>query len=154
MIGRSARIAGLSFLLAISLAKSQMFSKKPTPPQSQSIISEPGFALGFTSGNAASGSTFILPSALAVAPDGRIFVGEKGGRVYIVQNGSKLAQPFIDLSSEVLSNFDRGLMGIALDPNFALNGFVYFAYVTDLDSTNNHGDGSAGYGRLIRVSAS
>src|SRR5258706_12524039 len=116
MIGRSARIAGLSFLLAISLANAQMFSKKPTPPQSQSITSEPVFALGFTSVNAASGSTFILPSALAVAPDGRIFVGETGGRVYIVQNGSKLAQRFIDLSSYALSHLDRALRAFALVP--------------------------------------
>src|ERR1051325_7665775 len=154
MICRGALISGLALLFAISPVGAQMFSKNSTLRHPESVTSEPVFALGFSSVNAASGATFSLPTCLAVAPDGRIFVGEKGGRLFVVQNGAKLAQPFIDLGSEILTDGDRGLMGLALDPNFELNGFVYLAYVTDLDSANIHGDGSAGYGRIIRVTAS
>ncbi len=134
-------------------ASAQFFDHNGKPAYAPKTSTDPVFVPGFTSVNVAPGSTFNLPTAFAIAPDGRIFVAEKGGRVYIIQNGVKLPDPFIDLSSEILSNYSRGLMGIALDPNFQTNGYMYLAYVTDLDSENQHGDGSAGYGRVSRFTA-
>src|SRR4029079_19680620 len=74
------------------------------------------------------------PTAMAVAPDGRIFIAQQGGALRVVKNGALLAQPF--LSVTVDSNGERGLPGIALDPDFASNVFLY-AYYTTASSPHN-----------------
>jgi len=108
---------------------------------------------GFYAENAASGATFDVPVAFAFAPDGRIFVAEKSGFVYVIQNGAKIATPFIDLSWDVLDHHDRGLLGMVLDPNFATTGYIYFLYTFDW---NGAGDGQRldVPGRLVRYTAS
>ncbi len=65
------------------------------------------------------------------ADDGRLFVWEKAGRVWIVENDIKAATPFIDISEEVALWGDHGLTGFALDPNFLVNGRVYLLYAVD-----------------------
>lgn len=69
----------------------------------------------------ASGAT-----SMAWAPDGsgRLFVTQKEGRVSIVKNGVVLATPFA--SESVYTVSECGLLGMAFDPNFVQNGFVYF----------------------------
>jgi len=74
---------------------------------------------------------FDIPTGIAIDPAGRLFVAEKRGRVWIVDDGAVLPAPFIDLEDEVGNANDRGLMGIALDPEFDQNGFVYLPYVVD-----------------------
>src|SRR5256885_15792428 len=67
------------------------------------------------------------PSGFEIAPDGRIFVLERGGKIKIIKNGELLPQPFADLPSETTG--DRGLIGIAFDPDFGVeNHYVYFYY--------------------------
>src|SRR5256885_13858310 len=67
------------------------------------------------------------PSGFESAPDGRIFVLERGGKIKIIKNGELLPQPFADLPSETTG--DRGLIGIAFDPDFGVeNHYVYFYY--------------------------
>jgi glucose/arabinose dehydrogenase len=67
------------------------------------------------------------PSGFEIAPDGRIFILERGGLIKIVRNGQLLAQPFANLPSEATG--DRGLIGIAFDPDFGVaNHYVYFYY--------------------------
>ncbi len=63
--------------------------------------------------------------------ENRVFVWERGGRVWIVENGVKLATPFIDINDEVGGWRDYGLLGFALHPNYHLNGHVYLLYVVD-----------------------
>jgi glucose/arabinose dehydrogenase len=63
--------------------------------------------------------------------NGRAYVWEKGGRVWIVENGVRSAQPMIDLHEEVGDWRDLGLLGFALDPNFLTNGRVYLLYCVD-----------------------
>jgi len=103
--------------------------------------------------DAAPGATFETPTSIAFAPDGRLFVAEKGGKIFIVQNGVKLGVPFIDLEIEVHNNRDRGLLGIALDPNFSSNRYIYLLYGVD-----PNGDGAdeerETFGRLTRYTAS
>jgi len=65
------------------------------------------------------------------APDGRMFVWEKGGRVWLVENGVKSAAPLIDLSQEVGDWRDHGMLGFAIDPDFSVNGHIYLMYVVD-----------------------
>ena len=63
------------------------------------------------------------PSAMAFAPDGRIFVAQQGGRLRVVKNGRLLSRPFVSLNVD--SRGERGLLGVAIDPDFATNRYVY-----------------------------
>jgi glucose/arabinose dehydrogenase len=75
------------------------------------------------------------PTAMTEAPDGRIFVCEQGGRLRVIKNGALLATPFVSLT--VSSSGERGLLGVALDPNFSSNHFVYVYYTTLTPSPHN-----------------
>lgn len=66
------------------------------------------------------------PTALVAVPDGRVIVLEKGGAVRLLQNGSPLAGSALNLS--VCSNSERGLLGVAVDPEFSANGRVFLYY--------------------------
>ena len=74
------------------------------------------------------------PTVMAFAPDGRLFVAQQTGELRIIKNGVLLPQPFISLS--VSSAGERGLLGIAFDPAFATNNFIYL-YYTLPTGTNN-----------------
>lgn len=75
------------------------------------------------------------PSGFEIAPDGRIFILERAGKIKIVKNGELLPTPFADLPSE--DTGDRGLIGIAFDPDFGVsNHYVYF-YYTGKDLLNH-----------------
>ena len=60
------------------------------------------------------------------APDGRLFVCEQGGRLRVIKNGALLPTPFLTLT--VSSSGERGLLGVAFDPAFASNQFIYVYY--------------------------
>ena len=91
------------------------------------------------------------PTGLTFAPDGRIFIWQKSGVVRIFKNGALLPTPFIDLQPRVNIVNDRGLLGLALDPNFATNGYVYLLYTYEEGGDpNNAGPKTA---RLTRVTA-
>src|SRR6266487_1546020 len=81
-----------------------------------------------------------FPVSLRFAPDGRIFFTEKdtGSIRIILQNGTLLATPFATVSP-IFTDGEAGLLGIALDPSFSSNGYVY-VYFTDRDPQNyTHG---------------
>jgi glucose/arabinose dehydrogenase len=88
---------------------------------------------GFTETRVAGG--LASPTAMAVAPDGRIFVTEKSGALRVVKNNALLAQPFLSLS--VNSSGERGLLGVAFDPDFANNRYVYVYYTTAASPIHN-----------------
>lgn len=77
------------------------------------------------------GGSWNQAVGLTFAPDGRMFVWEKGGRLWNFENGQQAAQPLINISEEVGDWRDHGLLGFALDPNFYTNGYVYLLYVVD-----------------------
>lgn len=82
------------------------------------------------------GSGWAEPAGIAFGKnaDGskdRAYVWEREGRVWIVENGEKLAEPLLDISQEVGGFRDMGMLGFALDPNFQANGFLYVLYVVD-----------------------
>ena len=74
-------------------------------------------------------------TAFAQAPDGRFFVAQQGGALRIVQNGVLLTTPFITLTVD--QQGERGLLGVALDPDFATNRLVYLYYTTPESGTHN-----------------
>jgi len=77
-----------------------------------------------------------LESPMAVRfappPDGRIFVADKSGTVRVYESGSD-QDPLVtvDLADEVHDFWDRGLLGMTLDPAFAINGRIYVLYTRD-----------------------
>jgi glucose/arabinose dehydrogenase/PKD repeat protein len=72
------------------------------------------------------------PTVLQFAPDGRIFVGQKNGVIKVYQNLTDTSPvTFADLSGEVDDYWDRGLLGLALPPNFPANPYVYVLYAYD-----------------------
>ena len=87
---------------------------------------------GFTDSLVTSGLTD--PTAMAIAPDGRIFVCEQRGTLRVIKNGVLLATPF--LSVTVDSRGERGLLGIAFDPNFVSNQLVYVYYTVPSPAHN------------------
>ncbi|MCL6565916.1 MAG: PQQ-dependent sugar dehydrogenase, partial [Acidobacteriia bacterium] len=92
----------------------------------------------------------FTPVGVTFAPDGRMFIWQKNGIVRIYKDGALLGQPFIDISSKVNNFHDRGLLGFALDPDFATNGYAYLFYTYEDGSTPNNGAKTA---QLIRVTA-
>ena len=75
------------------------------------------------------------PTAMELAPDGRIFVAEQGGRLRVIKNGVLLATPFVTLT--VSSSGERGLLGVTFDPDFATNNFVYVYYTATTPTVHN-----------------
>jgi glucose/arabinose dehydrogenase len=68
------------------------------------------------------------PTRMVLAPDGRIFVAEQGGTIRVVLGDRLLPQPFATVPA--ISEIQRGLLGLALDPEFAVNGYLYVLYTT------------------------
>ncbi len=66
------------------------------------------------------------PWAIDFAPDGRMFITERPGRIRIVKDGRLQAEPWMTL--EVAAGGEAGLLGLALDPQFPANPFLYVAY--------------------------
>lgn len=67
-----------------------------------------------------------VPWSLAFAPDGRLFFTERPGRVRVIANGRLQPQPVVTIP--VTTESESGLMGLALDPAFQLNGYLYVMY--------------------------
>ncbi len=93
-----------------------------------------------------SGFADVLVMGGWVAPQGavwdandRMYVWEKEGKVWIVENGVRLPSPLIDISEEVGNWRDHGFLGFALDPNFLTNGYIYLLYAVDRHHLMNFG---------------
>ncbi|MDB6110147.1 MAG: glucose/sorbosone dehydrogenase, partial [Pedosphaera sp.] len=86
------------------------------------LILPPGFGASVLATN------LTLPTAMEFAPDGRIFVCEQRGQVQIIKGGTKLPSPFLSLPVTTEDDAEAGLLGIAFDPNFASNNYVYVYY--------------------------
>jgi glucose/arabinose dehydrogenase len=67
------------------------------------------------------------PTDLAFAPDGAVYITERAGRVLLFRDGSLQAEPAVTLTDAVVDGA-HGLLAIAVDPQFARNGYVYLLY--------------------------
>jgi glucose/arabinose dehydrogenase len=88
---------------------------------------------GFTETQVA--SSLSNPTAMAFAPDGRLFVCLQGGEVRVIRDGTLLSTPFLTVT--VNASGERGLLGIAFDPNFAMNNWVYVYYTATTPTIHN-----------------
>ncbi|MFM2145843.1 MAG: hypothetical protein RL732_679, partial [Bacteroidota bacterium] len=91
---------------------------------------------GFTSSVVSSG--WVEPMGIAFTKSGtQMYVWEKAGKVYvsnydsISKNYNKQSTPVLDISQEVGNWSDYGMMGLALDPDYDTNGYIYLLYVVD-----------------------
>ena len=73
-------------------------------------------------------ATVSQPMDIAWTPDGRMLVPTKAGQLRIVQNGTLLATPALNLSSVTCTDVERGLGGVAVDPDFATSRYIYLYY--------------------------
>jgi glucose/arabinose dehydrogenase len=89
----------------------------------------PGFSESLIAGGLSS------PTAMQFAPDGRLFVCEQGGRLRVIKDGALLPTPFVTVT--VSSAGERGLLGVAFDPAFAVNRFVYVYYTATTPTVHN-----------------
>lgn len=112
-------------LAAVVLAGILVASLRPLEANAQATLPS-----GFRESVVFSGLT--EPTNVEFSKDGRIFVAEKSGMIKVFDNLSDTTPTtFADLRTNVYNSWDRGLLGIALDPNFSTNPYVYVLYTYD-----------------------
>lgn len=79
------------------------------------------------------------PMELAVAPDGRVFFVERGGKFYMYDPVSNKTRLLRDFPVKAVEKYLNGLLGITLDPDFATNNYIYFFHtVAENDQHKQH----------------
>jgi aldose sugar dehydrogenase len=129
------------FLLTVLVMLSLTACRETTPATLASPSIPPG-----TPSPALKVEEFItglnVPWEMAFSPDGRIFITERAGTIRIIRDGKLSADPWMTLN--VAANGEGGLLGLALDPAFSTNHFLYAAYTYS-------GDGGKLQNRLVRL---
>ncbi|HEX5716935.1 MAG TPA: PQQ-dependent sugar dehydrogenase [Thermoanaerobaculia bacterium] len=78
----------------------------------------------------------VSPTALAFTPDGRLLITRQAGVLQIYQGGTLLATPALTFpSTQICSNSERGLLGVAVDPDFETNHHIYLFYTFKRSAT-------------------
>jgi glucose/arabinose dehydrogenase len=109
----------LGYFLSIALSLMFLKSEAQTFPAGFSQVKIPNI---------------YYPTSMAFAPDGRIFVTEKAGKIRIIKNGV-VSNTFATVTVDQLN--ERGLGSICLDPNFSSNHYVYVYYTSTSGSIHN-----------------
>ena len=118
------RWRGLIIMAAVVSGAALVMQAGPGPAGASTL---PG---GFRDSVVLSGLT--NPTVLQFAPDGRIFVGQKNGVIKVFQSLTDTSPVTVaDLSGEVDDYWDRGLLGLALPPDFPASPYVYVLYTYD-----------------------
>ena len=84
-----------------------------------------------------------VPWAIDISNEGNIYFTERSGAVRIIENGKLNPQPLITFSSPFVSQGEGGLMGIALDPNFSNNHYIYIMH--------SYLEANQVYNRIVRL---
>src|SRR6266498_5228791 len=123
-IGWATRWRGLIITVAMVAGAALVTQAGPTPAGASTLPT------GFRDSVVLSGLT--NPTVLQFAPDGRIFVGQKNGVIKVFQSLTDTAPITVaDLRTQVDDYWDRGLLGMALAPNFPTNPYIYVLYAYD-----------------------
>ena len=133
---RRAVVAVLGLALALTVTNSPPASGAPattvrtTQPVAAAAV--PGVPTGFVQTQLAQG--LKDPSVIAFAPTGDIYIGEQSGAILIYRNGSVLPTPVVTLNA--FNQGETGLLGMAFDPNFRANGYLYVSYTVPYTSAS------------------
>ncbi|MEF3304636.1 PQQ-dependent sugar dehydrogenase [Paenibacillus sp. GYB003] len=76
-----------------------------------------------------------VPWDLAFAPDGRLLFTERPGAIRVIEGGKLLEEPMFAFGPPFVSRGESGLLGLALDPEFAKNGYVYTYHTYESNGT-------------------
>jgi len=88
---------------------------------------------------------FATPVTIEWTNGNRLFVSEKHGKIWVIQDGKLIKEPFADLSKESNHRGDRGILGLTLHPQFPDIPYVYTLYTYDPPEVYNYlGDDFAG----------
>jgi glucose/arabinose dehydrogenase len=121
-LARLIRMVGLVLLLGVAL---------PSSPPAHAATLPTGFQEKIVF------SGLNRPTAFRFAPDGRVFVAEKSGLIKVFENLADTSPTIVaDLRTNVHNFWDRGLLGLALDPNLASNPYLYVLYTYDYHRIN------------------
>src|SRR5262249_26076301 len=112
-------------------ANARRFRPGAEPLEGRELLATlpPGFTESFVATN------LNFPTAMERAPDGRIFIAEKGGTVQVIDNGQVVGMTV--LTVPVATDDEQGLVGITVDPNFATNHFLYIYYTVPGSPAHN-----------------
>jgi len=126
----AARTACAAALCAVSAARIAL-ATAPVAPRHASVADRihPGFV------ETVIADSIDSPVSMAVAPDGRVFVCEQGGRLRVIKGDLLLARPFVTLPVAV--GAEEGLVGVAFDPAFASNHRLYLCYTAAAPTRHN-----------------
>jgi glucose/arabinose dehydrogenase len=116
-----------------------------TAPSAHAVTLPPGFE------QRTELSGLARPTRVAWAADGRRFVAEKDGILRMAPPTGTASEVLLDLRGAVNSFHDRGLLGLAVDANFANQPYIYLSYTYDVHAASNPDSGSATVSRVERV---
>src|ERR1044072_3254957 len=139
--GRAALVAGLFAFLLIAVPsqaqpRGSAFDATRLPAATANMVEAASVPSGFTESVAFSGLT--APTAVRFAPDGRVVVAEKSGLVKQFDNLTDTTPTVLaGLRTSVHDFWDRRMLGLALDPNFTVNGKIYVLYAYNKDPSSS-----------------
>ncbi len=84
-----------------------------------------------------------VPWAIDISNEGKLYFTERSGAVRIIEDGKLLPQPLIRFSAPFVSQGEGGLMGIALDPNYSQNHYIYVMH--------SYAEGNQVHNRVVRL---
>ena len=84
-----------------------------------------------------------VPWAIDISNEGKLYFTERSGAVRIIEDGKLLPQPLIRFSAPFVSQGEGGLMGIALDPNYSQNHYIYVMH--------SYAEGNEVHNRVVRL---
>ena len=84
-----------------------------------------------------------VPWAIDISDEGNLYFTERSGAIRIIEDGKLHPQPLITFSAPFVSQGEGGLMGIALDPNYSQNHYIY--------AMHSYAEGNRIYNRVVRL---
>lgn len=129
-------VAVMNRSLAILLSLTLLLTSTGLAPTSEAAPAAPegsNLPPGFTESGVTSIGGETL-TALAFTPDGRLLITTQDGQLRVYENGGLVGTPALDFvtqwppTSRICSNFERGLLGVAVDPDFTTNNYIYLYY--------------------------
>ena len=130
--GLAAKLTRPQFADLIAYLQSLRDADQPTP--GSGIVGPVKLPSGFALTKVAGGLT--AATALAVSPDGRVFVCEQTGALRVIKDGKLRPEPFVTLPVD--RYWERGLIGVTLDPDFDSNHYIYVTYVAAEPYPHHH----------------